>query len=553
MKKSIFSWIITITLILGCLSGCSIFDSGAKYEKACEALAETKLTETGSYKVTEELRIASQNAEYTEPKNIIYMIGDGMGINIVETTRDFFADSLYEGTLAIDLVPQVGWQSTYSADAQITDSAAGGTALATGYKTSNGTIAMDKLDQNPYKTVLELAAEKGKSTGIIATKAVTDATPASFTAHVADRGMQEEIAAQQLEKLSSGELDLVLGGGRKYYTVDENQKTLESLQNDGLSYVTNWESTSKAELPVLGLYGVDALDIMYADTPTVAEMTEFALEKLSEDENGFFLMVEGSQIDTKAHAYIYVHEAKEMYDFDCAISVALKYVALHPDTVLVITADHETGGLHLVKEATDEVYNNFLYTTDGHTSIQVPVYAIGAGVEALDTIQDNVDVARFVATLLGEMDFGQQSEITSLFDDNKPFKVSFGEEDILWSLPNNITKKLSGVVNARAIHIKVKNVSGEKVHLPSLVIQGEKTIFVAPQSDYLENKSEMVLTYVLPVECWEDGALASIQSMALSYQSSDVSDWKVGLLGSALENATFKISEVWVTDRRLEQ
>ena len=190
MKKRIFSWIITITLILGCLSGCSILDSGAKYEKACEALAETKLTETGSYKVTEELRIASQNAEYTEPKNIIYMIGDGMGINIVETTRDFFVDSLYEGTLAIDLVPQVGWQSTYSADAQITDSAAGGTALATGYKTSNGTIAMDKLDQNPYKTVLELAAEKGKSTGIIATKAVTDATPASFTAHVADRGTQ---------------------------------------------------------------------------------------------------------------------------------------------------------------------------------------------------------------------------------------------------------------------------------------------------------------------------------------------------------------------------
>jgi hypothetical protein len=292
---------------------------------------------------------------------------------------------------------------------------------------------------------------------------------------------------------------------------------------------------------------------MDVDTPTVAEMTEFALEKLSEDKNGFFLMVEGSQIDTKAHENTYAYEAKEMYDFDCAIGVALKYVALHPDTVLVITADHETGGLHLLKDVTDDGSDNFLYTTDGHTSIQVPVYAIGAGVEALDAIQDNVDVARFVASLLWEMDFGQQSEITSLFDGNMPYKVSFGEEDILWSLPDNITKKLSGVVNARAIHIKVKNVSGEKVHLPSLVIQGKKTIFVAPQSDYLENKSEMVLTYVLPVECWEDNALASIQSMALSYQSSDVSDWKVRLLGSDLENAMFKISEVWVTDRKLEQ
>lgn len=554
-RKRLSLFVVILVLVTSCLSACNAGESTRQYRKAVRGLEKIELTEEGTYQVSEELIIASKEAEYTEPKNIIYMIGDGMGRNIVETTREYCKQSLYEGMLAVDLVPQVGWQCTYSADAQITDSAAGGTALSTGYKTSNGTIAMDKTDTNPYQTVLELAAEKGKSTGIIATKSVTDATPASFTAHVAERGMEEEIAAQQIQMVVDGDLDLVLGGGLSHYSTGANARAMKEAQEKGVSYVHDWESTLNAELPVIGLYAAQQLLAISDITPTLAEMTDYALQKLSENDEGFFLMVEGSQIDTKAHANAYFEEVNEMYHFDCAIGVALEFVAMNPDTALVITADHETGGLHLPKESTDDVYSNYCYTTGNHTSIQVPVYAIGYGVEQLSGIKENVDVAKFVASLMGENDFGQKSEVYPLIlkEGGEQITVSFDQTNVKWELPKEqFLRQLSSIKNARAIHINVKNTSDDKVHLPVLVLKGSGIdAIVAPQVDYLEAEEEMMLTYVLPNECWKDYAMGTITELSLAYESSLETTWKDILLDTVLEDATFEIAEIWITDRGL--
>lgn len=556
MKKRNSLMLGIIIFVISCLSACGVPKGTKEYQEAVSKLEETGLTEDGTYLVSEELIIASQEAEYTEPKNIIYMIGDGMGINIVETTRDYYEKDLYEGMLAIDLVPQVGWHCSYSADAQVTDSAAGGTALSTGYKTSNGTIAMDKMDKNAYQTVLELAAEKGMSTGIVATKAVTDATPASFTSHVSERGLQEEIAAQQMQMMVDGDLDLVMGGGLTYYSSGENLSTLKDAQSQGVTYANDWEHTVESELPFIGLYATEHIYTYNTIVPTLAEMTDFALQKLSENDEGFFLMVEGSQIDTKAHANSYLEEMKEMYDFDCAIGIALKFVAMNPDTVLIITADHETGGLHLPMESTENIYSNYRYTTDSHTSIQVPVYAVGYGVEQLSGIKENVDVARFVASLLGKNDFGQQSEIHSLMTDFALDKltITFDETNYRWDLPKDaFLVDFATIENARAIHIKMKNVGTEKVHLPVLVLKGaDIEAYVAPQVDYLEAEEEMILTYVLTGACWENQAMNMLDELYLSYELCTESEWKQYLLGTTFENATFEIEEIWITDRGLD-
>ena len=194
MRKKIIPLFLTVALLLcGCSKGPEVLD----YEGAIEWLEQSKPDADGKYMVTEQLIFALENTEFKEAKNIIYMIGDGMGANIIQATQEKYAGELYGNQLAINYLNYMGTQSTYSASNQITDSGAGGTALATGKKTSNYTIGMNPEHTENYKSVLELAAEKGKSTGIVVTKSVTDATPATFTAHVEDRLLQNEIAKQQ--------------------------------------------------------------------------------------------------------------------------------------------------------------------------------------------------------------------------------------------------------------------------------------------------------------------------------------------------------------------
>lgn len=402
--KRVSSLLLCVVLLLS-LCSCA----AARYKEAASVLETTSLAADGTYAVTEELLVALENAPYSAPKSVIFMIGDGMGFNVVEAAQTSYADRLYGGTLAMRQLPYHGSSITYSADNHVTDSAAGATALATGYKTSNSTVSMNADDTLPYMTTLELAAQQGKSTGVVATKSVTDATPAGFTAHVGARTQQTEIAGQQLKAMLDGSLDVVLGGGRSYYAAHKPS-------DSGVNYAETWADTQTAALPLLGLYADAAMDTTDESLPTLAEMTWLALERLSADEDGFFLMVEGSQIDTFAHSNVLEDSMRELYDFDCAVAVAMRYVALHPDTALIVTADHETGGLNLPDALSKETLGDCYYSTTSHSCKTVPVFAVGHGTRALARVQENTDLAAFTAALLGEETFGRSSTPLTVFD-----------------------------------------------------------------------------------------------------------------------------------------
>ncbi len=577
MKKAL-SLILSALLLASALVGCS--DDGKdgedtttnattpgmseeerakKYADAVAALADDELEENGTYTMSEDLITALEYAEFTEPKNIIFMIGDGMGFNQIESAEAAYADKLYNGKMAWRYLPMVSSQSTSSSSDLVTDSAAGGTALSTGYRTGNGVLAMNEELTENYKTVLELAAEKGKSTGIIATKNVTDATPASYTAHVKSRSEELEIASQQADKLADGSLDLVLGGGAKYYDRNRDNVT-ETLANAGVTYTKDFAEASAADLPLVGLFESDELLTTDPGTPTLAEMTDIALDKLSKDENGFFIMIEGSQIDSRGHESDLKGQTYEMYQFDCAIAVALRFAAMNPDTVIIITADHETGGLILPSDVNKDNVSDSEYTSGGaHTKVNVPVLAIGHGVEALSGINHNTDCAIFVAKLLGEENFGQAKTTSTLIDaeDSENIKaiadansgmatagddavaVTFSEDNDTLNVPiDAFDTPMANIKSARTVVITMTNTGDKAVVPPELSLKTPKTeAVVTDLACYIDAGETAVITYPLPVECWNTSRLKNLGEFTLGYTDGT--------------SATLEIGDIYITERPL--
>ena len=522
----------------------------------CNTAAPTpEPTPEVKYGVTDQLIVSLQGTEFTEPKNIIYMIGDGMGANIIQATQEKYANELYGGKLAINYLNKMGTHSSYSASDKTTDSAAGGTALATGHKTANYTVGLNVDHTISYKSVLELAAEKGKSTGIVVTKSVTDATPASFTAHVEDRKMQNEIAKQQLQKIVDGTLDLVLGGGSEYYEYFDNEAVFEEAESKGMTYSEKWEDTKDDKLPLVGLYARDALLTTSPVVPSLAQMTEFALGLLSEDENGFFLLVEGSQIDTEGHDNDLNGQLHEMYQFDCAIAVVMEFMVSHPDTVVIVTADHETGGLYFPEEG----YGNgdkYAYLYDDHSFINVPVYALGHGTDALGGVMENVDLAGFVASLMGEENFAQESVVKDIYNDQTNGKLTFSFDETKTSyelFSEEMLASIDSIKNTRAIHFSLTNKGTEKVTLPALKLQTAAgvTYDAIPQYAYINAGKTLDLTYVLPVELWQDNAMSDISSVQITYEVVETQSWKT-TFGYDKEVAEVEIGTISVTERGLE-
>jgi alkaline phosphatase len=283
-------------------------------------------------------------AGYT--KNVILLIGDGMGINHVLLTS-----FIEERELHMMKAPYFGSATTYSANSNVTDSAAAGTSLSTGFKTNNGMISI-LPDGTIVPTIVEIAAKYGVKTGIVSTCRVTHATPASFYGHVEDRDYENELA----EQLVNSPLDVVLGGGWRHFVPTGGSRTdgkdlITFARAKGFDYIT-----TKSELmnyegdKLLGLFSsshLDAVTERSGEQPLLPEMTEKALEVLSKDGDPFFLMVEGSQIDWEAHGNDVYGVWKETVEFDNAVKVALDFAEKHPDTLIVVTADHETGGLGL--------------------------------------------------------------------------------------------------------------------------------------------------------------------------------------------------------------
>lgn len=302
----------------------------------------------------------------TPARNIILMIGDGMG-----TEHIWAAWMLNHGKGFILSMPVTGFSITTSATHTITDSAAGGTALACGQKTANRFLGMAP-DKKPLENLAEYYRAKGKSTGIVLTKDVTDATPAAFYAHVDDRGKKKEIA----KALVDAGFTVIYGGGAK--SVSEEQK--KAIAEAG----TVAEFTHDANPPKVAERGEDYL----------CHYVGSALEVLGQNPKGFFLMVEGSKIDHYAHDCRARETLHEMLDFDRAVGVVLEWMKQHPDTLLVVTADHQTGGLAIKDGNKEKGSVRVIFGTHSHSGFAVPLFAAGNGAGKFSGVLDNTEVSR---------------------------------------------------------------------------------------------------------------------------------------------------------------
>lgn len=326
----------------------------------------------------------------TGPTRVILFIGDGVG------TAYWSAARFAQDRLAIEEFPVVGLVDTRSSSHKVTDSAAGATVYSAGLRTYNNAIGVGP-DSVPVQTVLERAAEKGMATGLVATSTITHATPGSFGAHVPHRRMESEIARQ----LARQPLTVALGGGLKFFdgSAPDADDLLPTLR-ERFTFVT-----SGAELRALQLDTVRTLFGLFAEegmpaahegrTPALAEMVGTALQLLDREPNGFFAMFEASQPDWRGHDNRPLDEVTaEMLDYDKAIRVALEYQARHPETLIVITADHETGGLSLVQDRSGGLEAR--YTTTGHTGSMIPLFAKGPGAERFAGVKDNYRIGQLL-------------------------------------------------------------------------------------------------------------------------------------------------------------
>lgn len=306
---------------------------------------------------------AKSTSKKTTPKNVIFLIGDGMGNSYTSAYRYLknSTNSKFKNQTSFDRY-LVGQQMTYPEDPlqNVTDSASAATAMSAGVKTYNNAIAVDN-NKKDVKTVLESAKEMGKATGLVATSEITHATPAAFGAHDESRKNMNGIADDYFDELVKGKhkIDVLLGGGKSNFVREDRDLTKE-FKKDGYNYVT-----SKAELQknknnqLLGLFADGGMDKMIdrnAETPSLADMTNSAIKQLSKDKDGFFLMIEGSQIDWAGHDNDIVGAMSEMKDFEKAFQAAINYAKKDKNTLVVATADHSTGGFSL---AANDDYNWF--------------------------------------------------------------------------------------------------------------------------------------------------------------------------------------------------
>lgn len=344
---------------------------------------------------------ATAPAPVTEkkPKNVILLIGDGMGVT--QITAGLYANN---NKLSLEKFKILGLHKTYPVheDNLITDSAAGATALSCGKKTYNGAIGVDK-DKKPLKTILEMAEDRKLATGLVSTSSITHATPASFIAHQEKRTMMQEIALDFLNT----EIDFFLGGGKDYFQNRDDKRNLSEELKKKNYYVSDFiqEELTAVKIPE----GKNFAYFTANKEPLTAEQdrdylpyaTEMAINYLDKKtKNGFFLMVEGSQIDWGGHANNSDYIVSEMLDFDKAVANALAFAEKDGNTLVIVTADHETGGYSILKGSTkDSLVTAF--TTDYHTADLIPVFAFGPGAEVFGGIYENTAIFDKIKAALG--------------------------------------------------------------------------------------------------------------------------------------------------------
>ena len=362
-------------------------------------------------------------------KNVIYLIGDGMGMGAVSSLL-----LSEEEQTGFEQAPVIGLSETCSANNYVTDSAAGGTALATGTRTNNGYVGAAP-DGQQLISVLRKAQTYGMKTGIVVNTTLTEATPAAFYAGVTSRKMVYDIAKQFTES----EVDLAIGGGfDHFYNRPDSLDLTATLIEKGYDVYLNWESVLNTQsdkfvgiLPLSDLHrreknhgkasAAEGQEVCLAaqmaainedvsathlSEPTVylEKATAKALEVLSRNnENGFFLMIESAIIDGYGHNNDSEGMIVEMREFDCTLRQMIEYVNNHPETLLVVTADHETGGTGVYYNGNvpgNEGPVRLKFSTSGHTGTLVPIFAYGAGAESFAGVMKNIDIPKKIESLI---------------------------------------------------------------------------------------------------------------------------------------------------------
>ncbi len=319
------------------------------------------------------------------PKNIILMIGDGMGV-----AQIYAGLTANHGKLNLEQCTTVGFHKNQASDKYVTDSAAGATAFACGQKTYNGAIGVDANGKS-MPTILEIAERNGLATGLVATCSITHATPACFISHQASRSLDENIALDFLKT----DVDVFIGGGRKFFTNRTDGLNLnDSLKARGYQIANTIEEVKQVKSGKLAAFLADEQQSKFSAGrgDELVKSTEVALDLLKSNKKGMFLMIEGSQIDWGGHGNDTQYIIDEMIDFDNTIGKVLDFAKKDGNTLVIITADHETGGFSIIggDMKTGQVEGKF--TTGNHTGVMIPVFAFGPGADKFSGIYENTDI-----------------------------------------------------------------------------------------------------------------------------------------------------------------
>lgn len=374
--------------------------------------------------------VAALGCAKARSAKVILFVGDGMGLAQREAAR--LAAYGPEGRLAMDQLDQISLITTYSANALTTDSAAGATAWSTGHKTNNKFLAVSP-DSLPLRTILEYARDAGYGTGLVTTTTLTHATPAAFAAHVSDRGAEAQIAEQMLATRPQ----VMLGGGRIFWVPasypgskrTDGRDLLAEARTAGYEVVQNAAELAQLDLhqprQLLGLFADGNMSYRYdrqgEEEPELAAMTRAALEVLDHNERGFFLMVEGGRIDHACHDNDATRAIWETIAFDQAVGQGIQYAHFHKDTLVIVVADHETGGMSVgtaCYEGFPQIPRQGAYperglrldsllcigwTTKGHSAIPVIAGALGPGSQRFRGVKENTELFPIMMETLGLM------------------------------------------------------------------------------------------------------------------------------------------------------
>lgn len=346
-----------------------------------------------------------REVEPQKVKNVIFMVGDGMGLS--QITAGYYSNGK---SLSLERLKHVGLITTHSATSILTDSAAGATTFSTGRKTRNGMIAMTP-DSLPKKTILEYAEAHKLSTGIVVTSTITHATPASFYGHQPKRNsVNEKLVAQLFEK----DLEVIIGGGRDYFANRHDGRNMfQEFEGKGYTFIDSIEQAEGKDYNRLICLISPQQPRGITEGRKAGFLTKAAIkgmEILNHNPNGFFLLVEGSQIDWGGHNNDSEYIVEEMLEFNETINAVLDFAEKDGNTLVVITADHETGGYSINDGIMKDSIVRGSFTTDYHTASMVPVFAYGPGAEEFTGIYDNTDIFFKMMAALGFEEEAQPGE-----------------------------------------------------------------------------------------------------------------------------------------------